>query len=417
MMSRVDSAGQWEHREDRGELLSCVERADGTLLVEGYAARAGILEYRTPRGLVRELVRADTLQKAARGLARVPVTLEHPDPDRHPKGVTPDNVAELGVGDTDSFIDASHDGGFVSVRLAVRRRDAIKAVRAGKQELSPGYGVRIDHRPGTDPEFGPYDQEQVERAYNHLAIVDRARGGSEIRLRADSGVATTTITNTATGNSPNANSQGRSARGAHVNPGFLPILAMLAITRRLDSDDAALSACEEALRSRNDSASTAETALKGHLAAEKTRADTEKARADAAEASLKALRDTEAARVDAVDRAELDIVAKGLGLEPKLHADSKGLRRAIAEKHLGADLRADASEDYVRALVDLAKAKGGESRGDGREAGRVAIGLGSQASQEGQGVQRHDAAPRKGTSVFARSRARNDSARSVGGEK
>jgi hypothetical protein len=82
MVSRARTTSQgWEHRIDRGELLAVHERADGTLLVDGWAAREGVLEYRTADGIRRELVTDAVLRRAAPGLARAPVTLEHPDPD------------------------------------------------------------------------------------------------------------------------------------------------------------------------------------------------------------------------------------------------------------------------------------------------------------------------------------------------
>lgn len=404
MELRLDGDDGWAYREDRGELLSCVEREDGTLLVEGYAARAGVLEYRTPTGIVRELVRADTLAKVAHGMARTPVTLEHPDPQLHPHGVTPENAKQLVVGDTDGEV-IVHDGGFVRVKMAIRDRDAITAVKRGKRELSHGYRVKLDHTPGVDPEFGRYDCEQVARIGNHIAITDRARAGREVHLRADSGFATSVISGVQPTITPGQ------ARGDRVDPKYLQLLAALGVTRAdgVTSEPAALDVAIAAAQKRNDTENTELTTAKSQLAAEKTRADTEKARADAATAELATLKAAETARADAEQRGKLEATATALGIDPKLHTDSKALRRAIASKHLGSEIKADASDDYVTALVDLA-GKGVEQRGDGRKAGAEAW----KGSQPAQPLQRGDSAPRP-KSLFQHALARSDSARNAGG--
>ena len=382
MSNRADSAA-WQSRVDRGELLAAHRRADGTLLVEGFAAREGILEYRVGNGVRRELVRADTLAKAAAGLGRAPVTLGHPDPVVYPNGVTPDNVQRLGVGDTGGEVVLA-DGGFVKVQLAVRRRDALDAIAQGTQELSPGYDVLLDETPGVDPVHGRYDAVQTERRYNHLAIVDRARGGDAIRLRADSGVATSVI---------GGGTRAERPRGGSVNPKFVGLLALCGVADfRGDSDDAALDAVSAALRSRADGdkarADAAQAESKRALDAMTAERDAQKARADAAEGEVKQLKDADKARADAAERADLDGVAKGLGLDPAKHADGKALKRAIAAKHLGSELKSDASDAYVDVLVDLAKAKAPEQRGDGREAGRAALQGTGETRQDVQDGQR-----------------------------
>jgi hypothetical protein len=412
---RTDASDVWEHRVDRGELRACHVQDDGTLLVDGFAAREGILEYRTANGVRRELVTAETLDAAIGGLGRAPVTLEHPDPRKYPQGVTPDNVEELVVGDTDGTV-RMEKGGFVRVELAVRRRDAIDAVRAGKQELSPGYSVRLDPTPGVHPVYGRYDAVQVERRYNHLAIVDRARGGAEVRLRADAsaaGVATTVITSGEARTSPPI--QGRPARGATVNPLLLQALHDLDV--RVDgvsTDEAAIALLARVTHERAGARADAEKTHKSALATETARADSEKARADKAEAELKALRDAEKARVDSEQRTRLDGIAAKLGIDPKAHADLPALRRAIASKHLGSDVRADASDDYVAALVDLAEKAGG-SRSDGRKAGAEAWSTGNNPIRTPNRADAAPPAPRSSGSVFARVLAGRDAARKGAG--
>ncbi len=173
-------------RYDRAELLTATKTPEGYLLVEGFAARPGILRYRDAKrasGWRRELVRADALHApdSLASLARKPVTLAHP-----PEFVGPDNVDAYGVGDVDGEITIA-DNGFVRVRAAIRRRDAIEAAAAGSVQLSCGYEVDVVEESGTDAVFGEYDAVQSNRRYNHLAIVDVARGGDALRIRLDAG--------------------------------------------------------------------------------------------------------------------------------------------------------------------------------------------------------------------------------------
>jgi hypothetical protein len=346
---------QWHQRFDRGELIASRELPDGTLLVEGFAARPGILEYRNADGSThRERVTADTLRKSAAGLARASVTLEHPGED-----VTPDNVARFGVGDVDGEV-VIQDDGFVRVKMAVRRRDAIGAIKGRKkQELSPGYSVSLDETPGVDPELGRYDATQVERRYNHLAIVGVARGGPQVRLRADSAVATTSISSTA-GISP-----AQPPRGAGMNSRLISLLAMLGISQRVDSEDAALDAAIDKLKERQEAASKADR----ELAAAVQERDTLRARADAAERERDTLRADETKRRDAAERQSLEQIATVLQVDATKHATLGDLKRAVARAHLGTDLRADASDAYVDAMVDLAVQS---QKSQGRQAGAQA---------------------------------------------
>lgn len=180
---RADGDGPLVTRYDRGELRASVTTAEGFLLCEGFIARPGVLEYRHADGsLTRELIPPEELHRthSLASLGRKPTTLEHP-----PEDVTPDNVGLYGVGDVDGDVEVV-EGGFVRVRMAIRRVDAIRAIYRGTVELSPGYSCRIDATPGTHPVYGAYDAIQRDRRYNHVAVTDTARGGPAIRLRADS---------------------------------------------------------------------------------------------------------------------------------------------------------------------------------------------------------------------------------------
>lgn len=347
----TDAGIRYEQRADRGALLRSHVRDDGTLLVEGYAAREGVLEYRAADGSVwRELVTPEAIRTGAATLGRAPVTLQHPAED-----VTPETYQRDAVGDVDGEV-AVEAGGFVRVRLAVRRADAIAAIRSGVQELSAGYRARIDPTPGEHPEYGRYDARQIERATNHLAIVDVARAGPEVRLRADA-TATTLI------DRPRAD-------GGTMHPRLVLLLSLLGVTQRLDTTDAGLEAAIDAARKRKD----AEEAMAAEESSEVT---TLTAALDAAKAALAKLQTaydeleaTNAEAADKQDRADLAPLCTRLGVDPAKHPATPDLRKALAAAHLGGKLaREDAA--YVDAVVDLARA-GTTERSDGRAAGNAA---------------------------------------------
>jgi hypothetical protein len=369
VQNRADGDGQrWEYREDRGELLRPVRRGN-LLLVEGVAAKEGVLEYRRADGSVRrELVRADTLKRAAMSLARAPVTLLHPDPQQHPQGVTEDNYGELGVGDVDGEI-LIGDGGFTRVKMALRRRDAITAVESGDaRELSCGYRVRLDETPGEHPTYGRYDAEQIERTNNHLAVVPVARAGHEARVRVDGAVATTVIS---AGPSPAPNPSGAKPHGATVNSKFLRLLTLLGVTSQVNSDDAAIDAACSALDARRDAADKADRDHQAALAAEKTRADSEKARADVAEAEVTRLRVEARTRADGDERTKLQPLCEQYRIDATQHAELPKLKRAIIRASRPTDIPTGWTEAHIDAALELLQ----QSRqdGSGREAGNRAF--------------------------------------------
>jgi len=182
---RADSAGKaW--RVDRAAIPmgGSTWTAEGYLRVPARIARPGILVYQTPGGTVRELVPASTLSdpEFLASLTGKPLTLEHP-----PAPLTPDTVGEYRVG---TILSVEYiEGQGVIAQVQIENREAIKAVQAGKLEVSPSYITDTAPTPGVDPAFGRYDVIQTRRfAGNHVALTDLGRGGRDVRLllRADS---------------------------------------------------------------------------------------------------------------------------------------------------------------------------------------------------------------------------------------
>lgn len=175
--------------DDRGSLRSPKMTPQGFLRVDGHAARVGIYRYRNDDGSPRFELRPREEVHNADSLASydsASVTLEHPVDGE----VTADNVRRHEVGTVSG--EARADGDYVATVMVVKDAKAIKAVRSGKQELSPGYRIDLDETPGFDARYattdnpkGRYDAVQRNIRVNHLAIVDRARGGSTTRMRMD----------------------------------------------------------------------------------------------------------------------------------------------------------------------------------------------------------------------------------------
>jgi hypothetical protein len=114
-------------------------------------------------------------------MALLPVTLEHPS-----EKLTPQNAGPLVVGAASR---PDRVGNHARVSLLVHRADAIAAIEAGKIQLSYGYRTKVEPKSGvwTD-ENGQqtrYDAVQTQIQGNHLAIVDRARGGPTLAMRLD----------------------------------------------------------------------------------------------------------------------------------------------------------------------------------------------------------------------------------------
>lgn len=184
---------------DRLTLDGTRRTADGYLTAVAKVARTGIQEYyahelgdsfadRAPSSVIRVYRPEDQVfdQAAMATFAHRPVTINHPS-----EAVTADNWRKYSVGLTGDEI--ARDGNFIRVPLALMDAAAIRDVESGKRELSMGYSCDLVKESGVTADGLQYDAVQRTIRGNHLAIVDRARGGSELKI-GDSAVATKTIT-------------------------------------------------------------------------------------------------------------------------------------------------------------------------------------------------------------------------------
>lgn len=324
-------------RYDRGQLKNAVRTPEGYYLVEGYVARPGVLEYVRADGSVqRELVPEEELHRtdSLETLARKPVTLEHPTRDGAAVFVDSESIPEFETGDVDGEVVVEGMGGFVKVKMAVRRKDAVQAIERGVRELSPGYTCDLDPTPGEHPEHGRYDAIQRNRRYNHVAITVAGRAGSQVGLRADSAAQITPFEAAST--------------PTEKEPTMAEIEAKLneALARR-DAEDRTkrLEAENEELKKKVDE-------LQGKVdAMEKKDADDK----DNGEEKKTDALDTRLAWFQ--QRQDALAVAGAMGVQVPEKADVGDIRRAVVSAFMGGSLRQDASDDYVSAAYDIARAQ------------------------------------------------------------
>lgn len=145
--------------------------------IQVYKSRDGkeLREYRPPE----EVFAAKTMDS----LRNLPVTNES---GGHPQVfVNVDNAKKLMCGYTVDALPEKIDGQYQKTFAVIYDKEAIERVKDGKLEVSLGYDVDVDFTPGVTPDGQKYDAIQRNIVNNHLAMVDRARGGREIRLRLD----------------------------------------------------------------------------------------------------------------------------------------------------------------------------------------------------------------------------------------
>lgn len=143
-------------------------------------ARTGVFPYAGPDNTVhyeaklpQEILSAGTIESAD----SKPIT------DDHPNGlINAQNASKFMKGFTAS--NAHKQGDTLRVDMTITNPELIKKVKNGKQELSIGFQTDIDKTPGIYQD-SKYDMVQRNIQINHVAVVNRGRAGSTVRLGAD----------------------------------------------------------------------------------------------------------------------------------------------------------------------------------------------------------------------------------------
>lgn len=162
---------------------------DGFLAVRARAARTGVYQYlgseidpQNAHGLrdagAVNVLRDETAvfdAKSAQSFIGKPVTNDHPS-----VAVTANNWRQYARG---TVMGAMRDGQYLAFDLLLTDAEAIKAINAGKRELSNGYSAEL--------EFGDFKAADGTRCVarqavihgNHVALVDSGRAGPECAIK------------------------------------------------------------------------------------------------------------------------------------------------------------------------------------------------------------------------------------------
>jgi len=159
--------------------------ADGYAVVSARVARGGNVQAYlgselgiTDKAVVRVYrPESEVFKKDAIGsYAGVPITIGHPSVK-----VTADTWKDLAVGEVGDEV--MRDGEFVRVPMMLRDATGIQTVESGAAvELSMGYDANVTLGDGISPTGEAYDAIMSDFKMNHVAIVEKARGGDQLRI-------------------------------------------------------------------------------------------------------------------------------------------------------------------------------------------------------------------------------------------
>ncbi len=186
---------------DLGKVSTRETTPEGFLSVIADFARSGIQEYyagelpreqlpanfqNDPHTIIRLLRSEDEVFdiQSMKSFAHKPVTAGHP-----PKFVDNKNYRDYQIGFSKGKVDRNNDR--LRVGLTIQDSEIITKVNDGLDQLSAGYESEVVWSPGVDDQYGPYDAIQTKIRGNHIAVVDKARGGSELRINDSWPTATT----------------------------------------------------------------------------------------------------------------------------------------------------------------------------------------------------------------------------------
>ena len=167
--------------------------ADGYLVTRARAARVGIYDYLAAEIGAPDRFKPTDVVKVYRDAAEVfaadavrsfigrPITNDHP--------AEPVNAANWRDHARGTVMGAMRDGDYLAFDLVLMDQAAIKAVEAGKRELSNGYACQLDWTPGTTPDGQHYDARLVGIRGNHVALVDAGRAGPNCAIKVGDGFA------------------------------------------------------------------------------------------------------------------------------------------------------------------------------------------------------------------------------------
>lgn len=330
---------------DKATIASTRRTEDGYLVASVLCARTGCQDYLASElGLIDDdrvitVHRPEDVVFARDSLQTYvgkPVTIDHPA-----EPVTSENWKDLAVGDVVAVV---REGEYIRSDIKIMDAAAIEQIEAGKREISMGYNVDMELKDGVAPDGKEFQAEITGLLKtNHLAVVDRARGGSKLRIGDD-----------ANGGNAHQNWGASPLTDAERKDEPMTLRNIMVDGLQVQTTDAGATAIEKLLKdlaAANGRFSDAETS---HA---KAIADKDKELA-AKDAEIDKLKESQISDADldakVADRAALVDTAR------KIHADVevKGLsdadvRKAVVSAKLGDAAVADKSEAYIEARFDV----------------------------------------------------------------
>lgn len=320
MDARIRQDHRGLYRQDVAILDATTTRTpEGYIRVTAKIARSGIQEYPDGQGgVMRELRHPDDVfsQSALQSLTLLPVSNLHP-----PEFINPGNARKYQVGYSGESVTV--DGRWITIPLVITDEEAIHDVEAGRRELSVGYTVDLIDEGGVY-DGQEYTHRQTNIRGNHIALVDRARAGSEARINLDE-------------------------RGGNMDGKLITILLdgieyqaspevqreITRLTRQLDEITTALKDAKKAI--------------------ETSQAKLDEKTAEALDLKKKLDEATDTATIEARVKARLDLLAKASKIvktEDLLGKSDREIMAAVIHaKHADLDL-ANATDDYIAARFD-----------------------------------------------------------------
>lgn len=312
---------------DRATTSAPRRTTDGYLVADVRVARTGIQEY-----LGSELGKPDTpivrvyrpesavfAADAMHSYAHRPVTNNHPATQ-----VTADTWRDVAVGGTGGEV--VRDGEFVRVPMSLMDASAIADYESGKRELSMGYDAVIEFTNGVTDSGEKYDAIVTSMKMNHLALVDRARGGSELRI----------------GDSPSPSVSSGQNKGGQM----ADLMKMMVDGLTIETTEQGKQALEKLQKQLSDSAGTVQALKDAHSA--------ELAKRDAEIDSLKSKTLTDA-EIDKRVFARTELITKARSVHDFDYAglSDSAIRRAAVVAKLGDAAIAGKAEAYIDARFDI----------------------------------------------------------------
>lgn len=329
---------------DTAEIVGTRRTGDGYLVASVLCARTGCQDYSGAElGLIdRDVVTVhrpkDVVfdRKSLQSYPGKPVTIDHP---RTP--VTAETWKDVAVGDIVAVVP---EGEYIRADIKIMDEAAIADIENGKREISMGYSVDMELKDGVSPD-GKEFQAEISGVLNtnHLAIVDRARGGAKLRIGDD---AEGDPGRQSWGASPLTDAAGKE------KPMTLRTIVVDGL--QVETTDAGVAAIEKLQKDLADAKGELSSAQSTH-ATELADKDKEIAAKDAeieklnkasvSDADLDAKVEARAALVDTARSIHKDVEVKGLS-----DAD---IRKAVVSAKLGDAAIADKSEAYIEARFDV----------------------------------------------------------------